>query len=58
MLDPDQLSKVLAEDSQEGTVGARDMEEPVRRLTDADLAELDRYIREYDPTLAPDTALP
>ena len=45
-------------DSQAGTVGAQDREAPVRRLTDADLAELDRIIRELDPTLAPDATLP
>jgi hypothetical protein len=58
MPDPDRLARVLAADSQAGTVGAQDRAEPVRRLTEADLAELDRIIRQYDPTLAPDTTLP
>jgi hypothetical protein len=35
MPDPDRLARVLAEDSQAGTVGAQDREAPVRRLTDA-----------------------
>lgn len=55
---PDRLARVLAEDSQAGTAGAQDREAPVRRLTDAELAELDRVIRQFDPTLAPDTVLP
>jgi hypothetical protein len=38
MPEPDQLARVLAEDSQAGAVGAQDMGEPVRRLTDAELA--------------------
>lgn len=58
MPDPDRLARVLAADSQAGTVGAQDREAPVRRLTDADLAELDRIIRELDPTLAPEATLP
>jgi hypothetical protein len=58
MPDPARLAQVLVEDSQAGTAGAQDREEPVRRLTDAELAELDRIIRQYDPTLAPDTILP
>jgi hypothetical protein len=57
MPDPDQLAQVLAKDSQAGTEGAQDKKEPARRLTDADLAELDRIIREIDPELAPDTIL-
>jgi len=57
MPDPARLAPVLAEDSQAGTVGAQDRAAPVRRLTDAELAELDRLIRQYDPTLAPDTIL-
>jgi sulfotransferase family protein len=57
MPDPEQLARVLAEDSQAGTAGAQDREEPVRRLSEAELAELDRIIRHYDPTLAPDTIL-
>jgi hypothetical protein len=56
--DPDRLAQVLAKDSQAGTVGAQDMEEPARRLTDAELVQLERIIREYDPTLTPDTTLP
>ena len=58
MPDPDQLAGVLGEDSQAGTVGAQDRAEPVRHLTDAELAELDRVIRHYDPALAPDIILP
>jgi hypothetical protein len=55
---PDRLARVLAADSQAGTVGAQDRAAPVRRLTEADLADLDRIIRELDATLAPDTTLP
>ena len=58
MPDPTRLAQVLSEDSQAGTAGAQDREVPVRRLTDAELAALDRIIRQYDPTLAPDTLLP
>lgn len=57
MPDPDQLAGVLARDSQAGTAGAQDRKEPVRRLTDAELAELEHIIRELDPGLAPDTIL-
>jgi hypothetical protein len=57
MPDPDQLAQVLARDSQAGTEGAQARKEPARRLTDADLAELDRVIREIDPELTPDTIL-
>lgn len=53
----DLLAGVLAKDSQAGTEGAQDKKAPARRLTDADLAELDRVIRELDPALAPDTIL-
>ena len=31
---------------------------PARRLTDTDLAVLERLIRQYDPTLPPDATLP
>jgi len=55
--DPDRLARILAEDSQAGTVGAQDRAEPARRLTDDELIELDRIIRVLDPTLAPDTTL-
>ena len=54
---PDRLAEVLAKDSQAGTVGAQDRAAPVRWLTDADLAELDRIIRESDASLTPDTML-
>ncbi len=57
MPDPDQLAQVLAKDSQAGTEGAQDRKEFARRLTDADLAELARVIRELDSELAPDTIL-
>jgi hypothetical protein len=57
MPDPDLLAGVLARDSQAGTEGAQDKKEPARRLTDADLTELDRVICELDPELAPDTIL-
>ena len=57
MPDPDQLARVLAKDSQAGTVGAQDREKPVRGLTDAELTELDHIIRQLDPGLAPDTIL-
>ena len=52
------MAQVLAEDSQAGTVGAQDMEDVVRRLTDAELVELERIIRQLDPTVAPDITLP
>lgn len=58
MPDHARLAQVLAEDSQAGTAGAQDREVPVRRLTAANLAELDRTIRQYDPSLTPDTTLP
>jgi len=58
MPDPARLARVLSEDSQSGTAGAQDREVPVRRLSEADLAELDRIIRQYDPKLAPETTLP
>ena len=54
---PDRLAEVLAKDSQAGTVGAQDRTAPVRWLTDADLAELDRIIRESAASLTPDTML-
>lgn len=57
MPDPERLARVLAADSQAGTVGAQDREAPVRRLTDDELGELDGIIRALDPTLAPDTTL-
>lgn len=57
MPDPDLLAGVLARDSQAGTEGAQDKKEPARRLTDADLEELDRVIRALDSELAPDTIL-
>ena len=59
LLDPERLDRVLAADSQAGTVGAHmDAQEPARRLADDDLSELDRLIRQADPTLGPDTILP
>jgi hypothetical protein len=58
VLGPDQLDRVLARDSQAGTVGAQDSKEPVRCLTDNDIARLDHIIRQMDPELAPDTILP
>lgn len=57
MPDLDQLAQVLAKDSQAGTEGAQDKKEFARRLTKADLAELNRVIRELDPELASDTIL-
>ena len=57
MPNPDQLAQVLAKDSQAGTEGAQDRKEFARRLRDTDLVELDRVIRELDPSLAPDTIL-
>jgi hypothetical protein len=57
MPDPGKLAEVLAKDSQAGTEGAQDRKEFAWRLTDADLAELDRVIRELDPDLVPDTIL-
>lgn len=55
--DANKLAQVLAKDSQAGTAGAQDRQEPARRLTDADLIQLDRVIRQMDPTLSPDTIL-
>ena len=57
MPDPDLLATVLARDSQAGTAGAQDRQEPARRLTDAELAELDLVISKLDPTLTYDTIL-
>jgi hypothetical protein len=57
MPSPEQLAQVLAKDSQEGTVGAKDSQEVVRHLTDADLEELGRIIHKLDPGLKPDTIL-
>jgi hypothetical protein len=56
--DPGRLARVVAADAQAGTVGARDRDAPARRLTDTDLAALERLIRQYDPTLPPDATLP
>jgi hypothetical protein len=58
MPDSARLARVLSADSQSGTAGAQDRAAPARQLTDAELTELDRTIRQYDPTLAPDTILP
>ena len=57
MPEPEQLADVLAKDSQVGTAGAQDRQEPARRLTDTDLIELERVIREMDAELSPDTIL-
>lgn len=57
MPDAEQLALLLAKDSQAGTMGAQDKQEPARRLTDTELAELDRLVRELDPALTPDTVL-
>jgi Sulfotransferase domain len=55
---PEQLSDVLAKDSQAGTAGAQDGgQEPVRRLTDTDLVELEYIIRQMDAELSPGTIL-
>jgi hypothetical protein len=57
--DSERLARVLAADSQAGTTAAQtSIQEPVRRLTEADLAELNRLIPQYDPTFAADTLLP
>ena len=55
--DPNQLAKVLARDSQAGTAGAQDRQDVARLLTDFDLVELDKIIRNLDPELTPDTIL-
>jgi hypothetical protein len=55
MPEPDQLAEILAKDSQAGTTAARDKKDPARNLTDAELAELERMIRQLDPALTPDT---
>jgi hypothetical protein len=57
MPEPVQLAEVLAKDSQEGTAGAQDRQGFARHLTDADLIELERVIREMDAELSPDTIL-
>jgi sulfotransferase family protein len=57
MPDSEQLARVLAKDSQAGTEGAQDRKEFARRLTDADLEELDRVIRELNAELTPNTIL-
>lgn len=57
MPDSDQLAQVLAKDSQAGTAGAQARQKPARHLTKADLAKLDRVIRQMDATLSPDTIL-
>ena len=57
MPEPEQLADILAKDSQAGTAGAQDRQEPARRLTDTDLAELERIIRKMDAELSPDTIL-
>ena len=54
---PEQLADVLAKDSQAGTAGAQDRQEPARRLTNADLIELERLIGEMDAELSADTIL-
>ena len=55
--DRDQLTKILAQDSQAGTAGAQDRQDVARHLTDADLVELDNIIRNLAPNLAPDSIL-
>ena len=57
MPEPQKLADVLAKDSQAGTAGAHDRQEPARRLTGTDLIELERVIREMDAELSPDTIL-
>ncbi len=57
MPEPEKLSDVLAKDSQAGTAGAQDRQKPARRLSDADLVELERVIRDMDSSLSPDTVL-
>ena len=57
MPEPEKLADVLAKDSQAGTAGAQDRQEHARRLTDADLIELESVIREMDAELSPDTIL-
>jgi hypothetical protein len=57
MPEPEKLADVLAKDSQEGTAGAQDRQKPARRLSDADLVELERVIRDMDSSLSPDTIL-
>jgi len=57
MPEPGKLADVLAKDSQAGTAGAQDRQEPARRLTEADLAELEHIIRRMDAGLSPDIIL-
>jgi Sulfotransferase domain len=56
---PALLDHILAQDSQAGTVAAQAaLQEAARRLTAHEIAELDRLIRTYNPTLAPDVIVP
>ena len=57
MPDPESLADILAKDSQAGTAGAQDRQGFARRLTDADLIELERVIRETHAELSPATIL-
>lgn len=57
MPESEKLSDVLAKDSQAGTAGAQDRQKPARHLSDADLVELERVIRDMDSSLSPDTVL-
>lgn len=57
MPEPEKLADVLAKDSQAGTAGAQDRQGFARRLTDADLVELERAIRKINAGLSPDTIL-
>lgn len=57
MPEHEKLADVLAKDSQAGTAGAQDRQDSARHLTETDLVELERIIREMDVKLSPDTIL-
>ncbi len=51
---PEELERVLAKDSQQGTAGAQDRKEAARQLTAADLDEVEHLITQIDPALTAD----
>lgn len=55
--DSAQLASVLAKDSQAGTAGAQDKQNPARVLTDIDKRKLVQAIHDLDNTLSPGTLL-
>ena len=55
--DPAQLASILAKDSQAGTAGAQDKQQPARTLTDVEKRELVQAIHALDSTLTPNSIL-